>query len=116
MWTATKPLEKWTSKELYAFLREVWYRPKSNSFTWDPPNIPANSTVDTSLDTSTTPEVEGLRAGQPVSVSPPSTIDGGLMWGAYVAADDTLTIRLGNLTGGAINPVSGTWSFSGMVL
>jgi len=117
-WTVGKPLEgTWKERDLYVFLREISTRFKADSFSWNPPNVPANSTVDTTLTTSDDPKLVGLRVGMPITVSPPSTIDAGIVVGpAWVATDDTLTIRLGNATAGAINPVTGTWAYFGMVI
>lgn len=118
MWTVAKPQEKAGSdREIHAFLREIYSRLKFGAFTWNAPNVPATSTVDTTLTTSDAAILEGLRAGMAITVSPPSTLDSGLVvGGAWVATDDTLTIRLGNVTAGALNPVSGTWAFEGMVI
>lgn len=44
-----------------------------------------------------------------VALSPPSTIDSGLTWSGFVSADDVVTVRVHNTTGGAINPASATW-------
>jgi hypothetical protein len=117
-WASASPLEStWKDKELYVFLREIFVRGRTfGTFTWDPPNVPGTSTVDTTLTTTTVAELKGLRVGQPVFVSPPSTINAGIVFGgAWVATDDTLTIRLGNVTAGPINPASGTWAFQGVI-
>lgn len=117
-WTSPAPLEvSWKPRDLYGFLREVFTRNRTfATFTWNPPNIPAASTVDTTLTTTDAAELKGLRVGQPVYVTPPSAIDSGIVLaGAWVATDDTLTIRLGNVTAGGINPASGTWAYQGVI-
>lgn len=115
-WSSARPQEQtWEDKELYSFLREIHRRLVFGSFTWNPPNVPAASTVDTTLTTSTVAELRGLRTGMVATVSPPSAIDAGLIWGAWVPADDQLTIRLANVTAGGINPGSGTWAFQGVI-
>lgn len=116
-WASAAPLERtWDDKDLYVFLREIYTRHRTfGTFTWNPPNVPASSTVDTTLTTSTVPELKGLRAGQPVYVSPPSSIDAGVGAVAWCPADDQLTIRLLNVTAGPINPASGTWAFQGVI-
>lgn len=116
-WSSSQPLESsWQDKELYLFLREIFVRGRTfGTFTWNPPNVPGASTVDTTLTTSTIDALKGLRAGQPVFVSPPSAIDAGIGALAWVPADDQLTIRLLNVTAGAINPASGTWAFQGVI-
>src|SRR5688572_9410149 len=103
---------------VFAFLREMFTRGRTfGTFTWNPPNVPAATTVDTTLTTTDGEQLEGLRVGQAVHVTPPSTLDSGIVCGgAWVATDDTLTIRLGNVTAGAINPTSATWAFDGKVI
>ncbi len=114
-WSAQKPFEG--NPEAWAkWLREVYTRTKFGSFTWNPPNVPAASTVDTVLTTTDSMDIQGLRVGQSVSITPPSSIDAGLGWCAFVATDDTLTVRLVNATVGAINPTSAAWTFHGMVI
>ncbi len=116
-WEAGLPQDTWKDPEFWSWQREIYRRGKFGSFTWNPPNVPAASTVDTTLTTTDTAEVRGLRAGQAVAVTPPSTLLAGLVvGGAWVATDDTLTIRLGNVTAGALNADSGTWSFQGKVI
>jgi len=120
MWTVAKPLEKAGSdRELHAFAREVFTRLKGGTFVWDPPNVPAGVTVDTTISATDTDceQLEGLRAGMAITVTPPSTLESGVVVGAcWVAADDTLTIRLANATAAGINPASGTWAFAGTVI
>lgn len=98
-----------------AFMRSLGTRLIVDTFTWDVPNLPSNTVVNTTLTTSTTPAVEGLRAGMPIMVNPPSSFSSELLWGAYVGADDTLTIRIRNHTGSPINPASGVWSYFGVI-
>lgn len=116
-WAVSKLQERADSdRPVHMFLREIYSRTKFDAFTWNPPNVPGASTVDTTLTTTDAPVLEGLRVGMAIFVSPPSTLDAGLVFGgAWVAADNTLTIRLGNVTAGGINPVSGIWSFEGTV-
>jgi len=56
--------------------------------------------------------VTGAVAGSPVSLSPPSGIEASLVWSGYVSAADTVTVRLYNPTGGAVDPASGEWKAS----
>lgn len=53
--------------------------------------------------------VTGAAAGDTVYVGPPSTIEEGLTWCAFVSAADTVTVRVHNTTAGAIDPASATW-------
>lgn len=115
-WSVGLPQDKWKDPERFNFYREIYRRVKFGTVTWNPPNVPAASTVDTVLTTVDSDELTGLRVGMPISVSPPTAIDAGLGWGAFVASDDTLTIRLVNATAGGINAASGTWTFFGTVI
>jgi hypothetical protein len=114
-WTAGFPTDRMDERQRAAFLREVYTRVKADTFTWNPPNVPATSAVDTTLTTTDAPELTGLRAGMPVAVTPPSTVDTGITWGAWVGADDTLTIRLRNHTGSDVDMASGTWGYMGVL-
>ena len=60
----------------------------------------------------TTVTLRGAEPGNVVLLGPPSTIEAGLVWSAYVSANDTITIRLYNGTGLAIDPASATWRVS----
>ena len=118
-WSSGRPQDTWKpdSREAFQFFREIYTRTKFGSFTWNPPSVGAAATVDTTLTVTDAPDVKGLRAGQAVYVTPPSDLLAGLVVGAaWVATDDTLTIRLGNVTAGALNADSGTWAFAGMVI
>ena len=53
--------------------------------------------------------VTGAKTGDVVALGPPSGINANLIWSGYVSAADTVTIRLYNPTGGAIDPASATW-------
>jgi hypothetical protein len=109
---AKPSLGNWGDRELYALLSDLRARKSWVTFTWNPPNVPAASTVSTTL-TIVDGDFAGLRVGQSVSVTPPAAIDEGLVWGAYVGTNDTVTIRLGNVTALGINPASGTWTLEG---
>ncbi|GII87066.1 hypothetical protein Ssi03_50560 [Sphaerisporangium siamense] len=53
--------------------------------------------------------VTGAAAGDKVALGPPAAIEAGLIWCAYVSAANTVTIRLLNTTGGAVDPASASW-------
>lgn len=116
-WSTPRIMDSIPDKELLAFIREVHTRLRGfASFTWDAPSVGANTTVDTTLTSATIPVLAGLRAGQSVTVTPPSGIDTGLMVTGWVPADDSLTIRIANITAAPINEASGTWTFSGVII
>ena len=56
--------------------------------------------------------VTGCRTGkaQTVLVGAPSGIDTGLVWCGVISADNTVTIRIYNSTGGGITPASAEWT------
>lgn len=118
-WNAPQPRDTWTPKERADFEREVWTRVKFGSFDWTPPLIAANTTTafvvgpGAAVDTRVT---VGLRVGMPVSVTAPDVMVNGLSAQALVAANDTLTIAIANVTAGGLTPPAGTWAFQGMVI
>ncbi len=59
---------------------------------------------------SLTVTVEGARQGDAVLVTPPSTLNTGLVVSkAYVSADDTVTVVVYNPTAAAIDPAAATF-------
>lgn len=118
-WDAKQgPRDNESDKDKWKFVREVHTRfGRFSYFTFDPPNVGAGATVDTTLTTTDDERLEGLREGMFVQVTPPSTgLTAGLhITAAWVPADDQLTIRLYNSTGGGINEASGTWSYAGVL-
>lgn len=70
----------------------------------DWPSIPAHSTSDL------TTTVTGAVVGDKATAHPNSVLEAGLIVGfATVSAADTVTIRLANVTAGAIDPANRTW-------
>jgi hypothetical protein len=79
----------------------------SRSGTFDFPSIPANTTAEL------TRAITGVTTTGWVVVASPSggVIESGLVWSAYVSAANTVTLRLANVTTGAIDPASCVWRF-----
>lgn len=75
----------------------------AGSATLDFPSIAANGSQ------SLTITVTGAVSGDAAIASPPATLNANLSFVAYVSAADTVTIRIHNNTGGAIDPASATW-------
>ncbi len=72
----------------------------------DPPNINANTS------TTFTVTITGVQTGDLVFLTPPSGIEGELVFqGANVTAANTVTIQMRNVTGAAIDGASRTWSY-----
>lgn len=113
----SRPQASWKDEDIRLWLNDLAGRPVTGSFTWDPASVNANTTSDTTLTSASYPAVKGLRVGMPVFVTPPATLNSGLLVGAaWIATDDTLTIRLRNVTGGSIDQASGTWAFFSWIL
>jgi hypothetical protein len=72
----------------------------------DPPNIDANTS------TTFTVTITGVQPGDLVFLTPPSDIEDGLVFqGANVTGANSVTIRMRNVTGTAINGNARTWSY-----
>jgi hypothetical protein len=97
-------------------IRDMSSRTIVDSFTWDPPNVGAGASVDTTITTSTDVAVRGIRAGSHITLTPPSDLTAGLLFIAWSGTDDTLTVRLTNITGSPINQGSGTWVYKAMIV
>ncbi|HYF52976.1 MAG TPA: hypothetical protein VEA41_01820 [Salinarimonas sp.] len=115
-WTVPLPQDTWGDRDTMSFLREVHTRIKAASFTWNPASVSAGATLDTTLTSASVPQLKGLRAGMAVQVTPPSSINSGLhVTGAWVPADNQLTVRLYNSTAGALDAGSAIWAFMGVL-
>ena len=74
-------------------------------------DLAAITTVTASDQAVTVPDVD---VGKDIvlAVVPPAVLDYGLIvQNAWVSADNTVTVRVLNITGGTINAASGTWRF-----
>ncbi len=72
----------------------------------DPPNINANTS------TTFTVTITGVQTGDLVFLTPPSTLEGALIFqGADVTAANTVTIQMRNVTGVAVDGAARTWSY-----
>lgn len=69
----------------------------------DFPNLLAFTSADLTV------TVTGAAVGDSVALGPPATIEAGLLWCGWVSAADTVSVRVYNLTGIAVNPASATW-------
>ena len=103
-------------RELAYFFQEICTRVKFDTITWNPDEVPASSTLSTVLSATSYPQLTGLRIGMAVKVTPPATFTAGLVLDAFVAANDTLTIVLTNVTAAPINMAETEWPFMGIVL
>jgi hypothetical protein len=69
-------------------------------------DFPSTSANDTAILTVTIP---GIKSGDTVIATPPSTFEAKWTWCAYVSANDTVQVRIHNNTGGADNPAAAIW-------
>ncbi|MGA2270281.1 MAG: hypothetical protein ABSH44_17555 [Bryobacteraceae bacterium] len=71
---------------------------------------PASLVDGACADQGTTIALTGAVAGDPVKIGPPSTLAAGLFVTGVTTATNTVTVRLCNLSGGALTPASGTYT------
>jgi len=71
--------------------------------TLDFPSIATNAAAELTM------TVTGAATGDTVAIAPPSGLEAGLTPSARVSAADTVTVRLHNSSGGAVDPASATW-------
>jgi len=75
----------------------------TDTATLDFPSISSNNNEELTM------TVTGAAIGDIVMLGAPSAIESDLTWCGYVSAADTVTVRLHNSSGGAIDPASATW-------
>jgi hypothetical protein len=79
---------------------------QSGTVSIDPPNITANTRASVSV------TIENVAPGDFVIMNPPSGLNAGLAYaGAIVAAADTVTVFIANITGGGINDGANVWEY-----
>lgn len=71
--------------------------------TLDFPNIPASTNADLTI------TIKGVKSGDTVISTPPSTIEAGLSWCSFVSANNTVTVRLHAHATAAIDPAPAIW-------
>lgn len=86
----------------------------NHTATYQPIALTATATLDfPSIAAQTCAEltitVTGAAVGSAVSVGPPAALEAGLSATGYVSATSTVTVRLCNVTTGAIDPAAATW-------
>lgn len=67
------------------------------------PSIAAGATAELTI------TVTGAAVGDAVALAPPATVEAGVVWSARVSAANTVTVRMANVTSGAIDPAAATW-------
>lgn len=83
-----------------------WSLVKEGTVAVDPASIAANETANVSV------TIADAVAGDVIIWTPPSTLEAGLVvGGSWCASNGTVVIRLGNVTVGAIDAASATWSY-----
>ena len=90
--------------QLQEFLRQVRdFLTVTTTATLDFPNTVANATADLTV------TLRGVKTGDAVIVSPPSTMVTGVSWCGFVSANDTVTVRIHISGAAAIDLASGLW-------
>ena len=79
-----------------------------------PPSMGNNAVWETSFTTSAQIDTGfgWVSEGNMVSVGAPFGAPTGFLWNAFVSAEDEITFRLYNRSGGTIDPDTGNWSFA----
>jgi hypothetical protein len=75
----------------------------SASATLDFGSIAAQTTAELTI------TVTGSASGDTCYASPATGIEANLVWSAFVSASNTVTVRVANITGAAIDPASRSW-------
>ena len=93
------------------FLRQVQdFLSVTTTATLDFPNTAASANADLTVSMlDRHGKSRGVRSGDTVTVTPPSTIEAGLTWCGFVSANDTVTVRIHVSGVGAVNPASAVW-------
>lgn len=80
----------------------------------NPASIASNASLDIAL--STTGGIDTgfgwVSVGNVVSATPSFAINAGIIWCSYISAEDEITLRLHNSSGGAIDIATGDWKFA----
>lgn len=106
------PDRRYDDAQIRDWANDVGNRVVTGAFAWTPGLVGANATVTTILTTTDTNQVRDLRPTMAIAITPPASLDAGLVaFPLASAASDRLTIRVTNTTAGPITPASGTWMF-----
>lgn len=70
---------------------------------------PASLAAGTSSDHTVT--ATGVKAGSAVLAAPPAALPAGLQFSAFVSGANQITLRLSNVSAGAVDAPSGAWTF-----
>ena len=90
--------------QLQEFLRQARdFLTVTTTATLDFPNTLANATADLTV------ALRGVKSGDAVLVSPPSTMVSGVIWCGFVSANDTITVRIQVSGAGAVDLAPGLW-------
>lgn len=67
------------------------------------PSIAAGATAELTI------TVTGAATGDAVALAPPATLEAGVVGFGRVSSANTVTVRLANVTSGAVDPAAATW-------
>ncbi len=80
----------------------------------NPPSMSNNEIWEYSFATDAviTPGYGWVSEGNMVTVGAPPNVETGFLWNAYVSAEDEITFRLYNRSGGTVDPATASWNFA----
>jgi hypothetical protein len=79
---------------------------RSGSITVDPANLTAQTSAETQV------TLQGIESGDVIMLNVPASLEAGLAFsGVRVSAANTIQVRLSNVTAGAIDGASRSWSY-----
>lgn len=77
----------------------------------DPPNISIGANGTVAVASSTVPGLAGIQTGDRIFMTPPTTLTDGLLFMGASASTDTITVRIKNVSAGAIDGTAQNWSY-----
>lgn len=77
----------------------------------DPANIGAGSNGTTSVASSTVPALAGIQTGDRIFITPPTTLEDGLLFMGATADADSISVKIKNMSAAAINGAAQNWSY-----
>ena len=77
----------------------------------NPPNITTGASGTYAVASSTVPGLAGIQTGDRVFMTPPLTLTEGLLFMGAVAGQDSITVRVKNISGSSIDGTAMNWSY-----
>ena len=77
----------------------------------DPASIGAGGNGTVSVTSSTVPALSGIQTGDRIFVTPPTALEDGLLFMGATAGPDAISIKIKNVSGGAVDGAAQNWSY-----